>query len=183
MDKLYLGIAGQMLSGKDYAANFFVERFHAGHLKVSAFLDEILNILDLEVSRENEQKLGSLLRDLYGEEVMGKTLAAEAEKMNKPIVVLSSIRRLGEVAELKKLPGFKLLFIKSGERVRFHRQSERGEKAGESELTFGQFKQQHWHSAEQQIDDLQKEADFTVENNGTRQEFEAQLTKAITQSL
>ncbi|MBU6447572.1 hypothetical protein KGQ24_01875 [Patescibacteria group bacterium] len=183
MDKLYLGVAGQMLSGKDYAANFFVERFHAGHLKVSAFLDKILNILDLEVSRENEQKLGSLLRELYGEEIMSKTLVAEAEKMDKPVVVLSSIRRLGELAELKKLPNFRLLFIHADEKVRYQRQVERGEKAGERGFTFEQFQKQHEHSAEQQIDDLQKEADFTVDNNGTQQEFEAQLTKAITQSL
>ncbi len=183
MAKLYLGVAGQMLSGKDYAANFFVQRFNAGHLKVSAFLDQILNILDLEFSRANEQKLGTLLRDLFGEDVMSKTLAAEAEKSDKPIVILSSIRRLGELNELKKLPNFKLLFIKSDEAERYSRQENRAEKSGEQFLSIEEFKKQHEHSAEQQIDDMQKEADFVVENNGTIQEFEAQLTKAITQSL
>ncbi len=103
--------------------------------------------------------------------------------MDRPVVVLSSIRRAGELAELKKLSNFRLLFIKSDEKVRFQRQGERGEKAGEGSLTFEQFQKQHEHSAEQQITDLEKDADFVVENDGTQQEFEAQLTKAITQSL
>jgi dephospho-CoA kinase len=178
-EKLYLGISGRILSGKSSAANFFVSKFKADHLRFSKVLDEILEILDLQKTRVNEQDLGALVKELFGEEVLSRALKVRGQNSQHSVVLFDGLRKKEEVLALKELPNFKFIFIKASPEIRYQRMLQRNEKVGESQQSFEDFLASESHAADKNISGLENLADFVIVNEGTADEFEAQLTKLL----
>ncbi|MDB4940186.1 MAG: dephospho-CoA kinase [Candidatus Doudnabacteria bacterium] len=181
--KLYLGIAGQLLSGKSSASNFLVQRFKAEHLRFSKLLDEMLDILDLEKNRFNEQQMGVLVKELFGEESLSNALKARAELSEKNVILFDGLRKKQEVDFLRQLPGFKFIYIKASPEIRYQRMRNRKEKVGESEQTYEEFLKSEAHEADKQIAQLEQLADFVISNESTPEQFEALLTRLLTTDL
>lgn len=183
MDKLYIGLAGQMLSGKGTAAKFFVEKFDAQHFNYSAnVLNPILMLLDLPFTRQNQQDLGKLLREQFGKDVLSNSLLDRVKEAKKNVVVIEGIRTEEEADAFRQLGDFILVFIDADIHKRFERLQGRSERAGESEQTFEEFQSKHDHQAEANIAELKNHADYVVKNDGTLEEFEDQLIKVITRN-
>ncbi|GAC1412617.1 MAG: hypothetical protein NVSMB66_2120 [Candidatus Doudnabacteria bacterium] len=183
MDKRYLGISGPILSGKSSAANFLEEKFKADHLRFSELIDEILDVLDLPNSRINEQDLGVLLKELFGEEVLSNALTERAKSSLSPIVLFDGLRKKQELDFLKTLPGFKFIYIKSSPEKRYQRLLHRNEKINESKQSYEQFLETQNHDADKQMAELEQHADFIIVNESTPQYLEEQLTKILTIDL
>lgn len=183
MDKKFLGISGQILSGKSSASGFLVAKFKADHLRFSKLIDEILEVLDLPLSRINEQDMGALLKQLFGEEVLSHALVERAKKSDSPIVLFDGLRKKEEVDFLKTLPGFKFIFIKASPEIRYKRMQNRNEKLNESQQTYEQFMESQNHEADKELADLEKYADFVIVNETTPEHLQEQLTKIITLDL
>lgn len=180
---LVLGLAGEFLSGKSSAAAFYVDKFSAKRLRFSGILDDILGVLDLPVTRDNEQKLGVALRESFGEGVLAYALAKSVHSAKKEIFIVDGLRKSEELQVLKQLPQFKLVYIESTLENRFKRLRQRDEKEGEKFLTIEKFAKSHEHEADKDISKLRQFADFVIENDGSNSEFENQLTKVLTESL
>ena len=183
MKKVVLGITGELLSGKTTAAAFYVEKFGAKHLRFSKLLDEILDVLGLPIVRKHEQDLAVMLKEQFGDAVLVNALIENARSSGHHFVVFEGIRKKEEIEALRELKGFKFVFIKSSLESRYKRSQQRKEKVGENEETFEQFKERQKHSADADLPSLEQYADFIITNNSSREEFIAQLTKVVAQSL
>lgn len=172
---LILGIAGQMLSGKSTAAKFYVDECHAVSLRYSAMINEILDVLDLEQTRFNQQELGRILKEQYGPVVLAKALIERIKESGDGFYLIDGFRIKEEVDEFRKLENFKLVYIESSSELRYARLQGREEKVGESKETLEQFNKSQEHAVDRNIAGLKQYADIIIENKGSVEDLEKQL--------
>jgi uridine kinase len=183
-EKVVIGLAGEMLSGKTSAANFIVSHFNAKQMRMSMILDEILNILDLEKSRENQQALVFMLRQLYGEEVLAAALVPAAKVSKHNILLIDGLRKIRELEILRQsIKNFILIYVKSSMDTRFERLKNRTEKQGENIKSLEEFRKSQQADSEVDISKLENYADFIINNDGTEVDLEDQLTSAFTKII
>ncbi len=173
--KVFLGIAGELVSGKSTASEFFVNSYNAEYYRFSKVLDKVLDILDLEHTRKNQQDLAVILKDNYGGEVLMNALFLMAEKSDKNFFVLDGFRKPDEVAKLKTQPNSYFLYIETPVEVRYQRMLARGEKVGETVQSFEEFKISQEHAADIDIRNLKSLADFQIQNDGTLEQYHQKL--------
>ena len=65
-------------------------------------------------------------------------------------------------------------------KIRYERLKDRAENSGDQEKTWEQFQKEHEAETEIYIPELMKQADVTVNNDGTLEELYKQLDKLIT---
>ncbi|MEK7062248.1 MAG: AAA family ATPase [Patescibacteria group bacterium] len=179
--KLIIGLAGEMASGKGTITNYIVQNHNGKNFRFSTILRDILNRLYLEETRENLQKLSTILRDNFGQDVLSSAIAKEAKSSEDKILVMDGVRRLSDIKFLKDFPGFKLVYIEADIKKRFQRISVRGENSDDNTKTFEQFKKELEQESEIQIKGLKKDADYIIDNNGSLEELYAQIDKIIKQ--
>jgi dephospho-CoA kinase len=178
--KIVFGITGELLSGKTTAADFFIKEFNAERFKFSGLLDEVLKILDLPLTRINEQDMGALLKKEFGEDVLVNTLAKRASLTDRQFILFDGLRKPEEVQAIKtQIPGFKLIYIQSQLETRYARLKDRREKPDEHTKTFEEFIESQKHSADASIPLLVKDADFVIHNDSTIESFLSQLRNIV----
>ena len=106
-------------------------------------------------------------------------MAQDASQDAKHIICIDGVRRPGDVKNLREIPGFILVHIFADMEKRFERITKRGENSDDKNKTFEEFKADNLKEAEVQIADIAKEADITIDNNGTIEELHAQLDKLV----
>ena len=166
---MLIGLVGEKFAGKDAAANYLVKQYGAEHLRFSHILDEILNILNLPVSRRNEIDLGLGLRKIFGGSVLGPALLRRAAKSTAGMVVINGIRM--DESEPVKKAGAKIIYITAPIELRFQRYQQRHEKTDDGVMSFNQFINQEQELTEIGIPDLGKQADFKIDNIGSLEEL------------
>ncbi len=176
---IYIGITGQLLSGKSTASKFLEENFNAELFHFSRFLGSLLELLDLERSRKNLQDLGLFIKETYGQNILVKTALEYSKDSKADIYLMDGLRNKDDILALKEMPNSKIIYIKAKPEVRYTRMLERGEKAGEKQLSFEEFLESEKHDVDVQLLELEKYADVVVDNNGTREELEKELRKAL----
>ncbi|MFA6427125.1 MAG: AAA family ATPase [Candidatus Magasanikbacteria bacterium] len=179
MPKLILGFVGQMASGKGTAVSYLKEKYGASTYRFSGMLTDVLNRLYLPNDREHLQKLSQSLRETFGEETLAKVMAEDVKNDTNNVIAIDGIRRPGDVAHLKNVPGFILVHISADIEKRFERLSKRGEKTDDLSKTFEQFKQEHNNEAEIKIEEVAKDAIGYINNNGGISELYKQLDKLV----
>jgi dephospho-CoA kinase len=174
---LIIGLVGEKLAGKDTVANFLVEKYSAEHFRFTHILDEILEKLNLPISRQNEIDLGLALRKVFGERVLASAVISRAKKSSASIVVINGIR-MDELEPVKNLGG-KIVYITAPTELRFERYKSRREKTDDGVMNFEQFKEQEKGPTEVGIPALGAQADFKVENVGTVEELEEKVVSIL----
>lgn len=172
MPKLIIGLVGQPGCGKGTAADLLKEKYGAGYVRFSGILGQILDLLVVEKTRENFIKLSNSVRREFGEDVL--SYAIERACLNTPedVVVVDGIRRPEDIVALEPLPQFKLISIDVSPELRFERMKNRGEKAGESEMSWEQFQKEGESEAERTVPFVMERAWKTIKNEGSKEEFE-----------
>lgn len=183
MAKLILGIAGEMGSGKEAISKHVVNTYNASAHNFSQILTDILHRLHLEITRENQASLSTMLRKNFSENILAKTLYFDVTEDNEEIVVVQGIRRIEEMELLKQMPNFKLLFIDVQMDVRFERISKRKEKVSDGTISFQEFEISHQNEADKKIPDLKNYADFVIDNNGGYPELYKQVDEIVNQNM
>ena len=172
-----IGLVGEKLAGKDTVANYLVEKYGAKHIRFSHLLDEILQILNLPISRRNEVDLGLGLRKIFGNKVLGSAIIKRALNFKTPLVVINGIR-MNEMEEIKKI-GAKIIYITAPAKIRFKRYQKRHEKADDATMNFEQFKTQEKEATEVGIPELGEKADYHIDNIGSLEELNRKVDEII----
>jgi hypothetical protein len=107
---MIIALIGEKLAGKDTVAEYLIEQHGAHHVKFSQILDEVLYVLNLEISRDNEIALVTALRSAFGNDVLMKSLVKKAKDTTVPIILINGVRYPEELESLKKLKA-KLIYI------------------------------------------------------------------------
>ncbi|MFA4818518.1 MAG: hypothetical protein WC621_01615 [Patescibacteria group bacterium] len=174
-----LVLVGEKLSGKEMSARYLVKKYGFVSYRFSRILTDILQRLRLPVSRVNEVQLVGGLREHFGGGVLAKVIKAEIEQHGFRRVVIDGLRHPSEYEVLKKLPGFKLVYLTAPLELRYQRAVARGEKVGESNFTLSQFKLEENLPTEIFIRALAKKAKVKLVNNGSLADLYQQIDKKI----
>jgi dephospho-CoA kinase len=180
MSKLIIGLVGQIACGKEAAKKYLAQKYNTEDCKFSASLRDVLKRLDIDVSRENLQKLSTILRSGFGEDLLAKVIATDASKLNSDIVIVDGVRRMADIKYLKDLPNFYLIKVEVDAKLRYERMKNRNENVGDKDKTFEQFLNDQNNEAEKGIPEVMNFAKLSIENNGTLDELYYQTDKIIT---
>lgn len=184
MAKLILGITGEMGSGKGTIAKHVVAEHKGSAHRFSTILRDILDRIYIEQSRDNMQNLSTMLRKAFGEDLLAKGMFHDAENDKQhDIVVIDGVRRMADIAYLKELPNFKLIYVDVDIRLRYERIVKRGENPNDADKSFEEFKKQQEDESESQIRDLKNYANKVVDNNGTFPELYKQIDDIIKENI
>ena len=183
MPKLILGIAGEMGSGKGTIAKHVIQEHKGNSHRFSTILRDVLDRVYVEQSRENVSTMSTILRKNFGEDILAKAMYHDAEKDEHEIVVVDGVRRMADIAYLKELPHFKLIYVEAEMQNRYERIIKRAENVDDSAKTFEQFKKDHELETELQILDLKNYADYVVDNNRVFADLYTQIDEIIKENL
>ena len=180
MSKLIIGLTGEMGSGKTFSAKYLVEKHGAVGYRFSTPMRKVAADLGVTESRENLQKVSEVLRRAFGEDVWAKVIARDTLNTPGDLVVIEGVRRVADIAELQKLPQFRLVYLEAPLERRYERITKRGENADDLSKTFAQFEQDQKFEAETQIRSLKATARVVIDNGGSPEELKARLDKLVT---
>ena len=169
--KIIIGLIGETGSGKDTFCDFIKKTVKEPVFcfRFSDPLSEILMILFSEVKKEDQQWLGKILREKYGNDILAKAMTKKIEKIENGILILNGIRYWEEFEMVKKLGG-KNLYITTDQKIRWQRINKRGEKTDDFS-SYEKFLEKEKAKTEILIPEIGKKADFKIENNGSRDDF------------
>jgi dephospho-CoA kinase len=179
MNKVILGLAAELAGGKGTVAKYIVENYSGSSYRFSTMLRDILSRIYLPDSRENMQKLSTILRQNFGEDTLAKVMAEDVKKDDHGVVAVDGVRRPADIKYLKEIPGFKLVYIETGIENRFERIRKRGENPDDVTKTLEQFKKDQKGEADAQIRNMKEHADFIVDNNGAFENLYKQIDEII----
>jgi dephospho-CoA kinase len=175
LNKTILGFVGPIASGKGTACQYLKDKYGSETYRFSTMLRDILNRLYIENSRENLQKISSVLRAAFGDDLMAKTIANDVKDSKTKIVAVDGVRREPDIKYLRKISGFYLIAMDADQKIRFNRIIKRGENTDDTNKTFTRFQQDEEQEAERQIKKVAETADFNINNNGTLNELHQQI--------
>jgi dephospho-CoA kinase len=179
MEKIIIGVTGEIACGKGTVAKYIVEKYGADSYRFSTMLRDVLKRLHIDESRDTMQRLSTILRQTFGEDILAKVMSSDAEESKSNIIVVEGIRRLADIKYLQALPHFKLFYVEVDMQKRYERIIKRGENQDDNTKTFEEFQKDHERETELQIKDLKQHADFVVENGGTLEELHYQIDKIM----
>jgi len=179
--KKIIGFVGHIGCGKGVICEYISNKYTGGYFRYSTMLRDILNRLYLPINRINLIKISELLRESFGEDTLARVIKHDVENDPHDIVCVDGIRRLADIEELRKLPGFVLIYVDANPDIRFNRITARSENNGDATKTFQEFLIDEERSTELSIDEVAREANYVITNNGTLDELYAQIDKIIQQ--
>lgn len=179
MEKKIICLAGELASGKGAVSDYIKEKYSGEYYRFSDAFRKILDVLHLTCNRENLSNLSLHIRKAFGEDILSRAMIGEIEESTSSIIVIDGMRRIEEIHELQKLPGFQLIFVDTDIETRFERIKKRGENTDDSTKTFEEFKKDHTLNADVTIKDLKEKADIVIDNNGTLEELHVQIDNIL----
>lgn len=177
--KKIIGIVGETGSGKDVFCEHLKKTVKEPVFcfRFSDPLSEILKILFDEIKKEDQQWLGKILRERYGNDILAKAMSQRIKNIKNGIIILNGIRYLEEFKMIKKLGG-KIFYITADPQLRWQRLRKRGEKKDDFS-SFRKFLEREKARTEILIPEIGKKADFKIENNGSIVAFYKEIQKII----
>ncbi len=178
--KTILGLVGEIASGKGTVAKYLHEKYESNTYRFSTMLRDIMNRLYLPVNRNNLQSISTLLREQFGQDVMSRVIAKDVENDRNDLVVVDGIRRPTDITYLRKIHGFHLVSLIADPHLRWQRLVARDENEGDAKKTFEEFIKNGEAEAETLIIELNKEAEYTIDNNGVKEQLFSQVEDMLT---
>jgi dephospho-CoA kinase len=176
-------LVGSLASGKETTKKYVVEKYNAKDCRFSSILRDILSRVDLPNSRENLQKLSTVMRANFGEDLLARAIASDASKLDADVVVIDGVRRFTDISLLKDLENFILIKIDAEPKIRYERMKIRNENTGDDKKTFEEFLKDQEAEADRQIPEVMKTAKYTIENSGTFEDLYNQIDEIIKKAV
>jgi len=176
--KKIIGIVGEMGTGKDTFCEYVKKEYKDVYfLRFSDGLTEALKVFFDDIKREDQQWLSSALRERFGQDILVKALIKKVNSIRDGVIILNGVRRPDDFNALREIGG-KLVYITADPKKRWERVVLRKEKT-DDDVPFEKFLELGRAEAEQLITVIGAEADFKIENNGSKEEFYEQVKKLI----
>lgn len=175
--KTVIGIIGEKGSGKGTFVHILqaLSNKSVGYVKSSELLAETLNLWGIPLTRNNLQQLAIIMDNQYGVGSLSRAVQKRIDNLDTSLVVYESIRWQSDAEMIRSFPNSILIYITAPVEVRYRRTLERHEKIGEGNATFEQFVAEEKVQTETAISDLASNADFKIENIGTKEGFEDKI--------
>ena len=177
---MIIGLTGKNGSGKGEVARFLKDRGFE-YYSLSDVLREELAKKSKKITRDLLVQTGNNLRQKFGQDVLAKRIIGRLD-IDKNYII-DSIRHPSEVNAFKDKNGFVLLNVTAPPKVRFERLKSRGRE--NDPKTFSDFKKleakesKSTVKSDQQLDQAIKMADFELQNSGTLQTLQEQITAIV----
>ena len=124
--------------------------------------------------------LSSTLRQLFGQDLLSRTIAQDLQQAQSAIAVLDGIRRLPDINQAKQLPNFKLIQVITDEKIRYERLIKRQQNPDDATKTFADFLADEQKEADRSIPEIMAMADLTINNDGSLQDLYQQVDEVLT---
>lgn len=165
--KIVIGLTGQIACGKGVIKKFLISEYQASDYRFSTILRDVLIRLHVEQSRANIQKMSTLLRQTFGEDILANVMSKDIKNDDHHFIVIDGIRRLADIKHLREIPGFFLVSVEASEELRHQRVIERNENPGDDKKTFNDFLKDQNEESEAEIPKTMATADYVIDNNGS----------------
>lgn len=176
-----MGLVGPIASGKGTTAEYVQKKYGASTHRFSTMLRDMLTRLYLPESRDALIDVSVFLRERFGEDVLAKVITRDIEQDPHPLIVVDGVRRPTDIQYLTLLPGFHLLHIHADARIRFGRLHARSENTDDQTKTFDDFLQDEQKPTEITIQEVARQAEFTIDNTGTKEALYHQIDLLLPQ--
>ena len=178
-EKIILGLVGEIASGKGTTYNYLSKKYDVGYHRFSTILRDILDRLHKEINRENMQKLSTILRENFEQDILAKVIAKDVKNDQHKIIIVDGVRRFADIKYLKKIKGFKLVYVTADIEKRYERVIKRFENSDDETKTFDDFKKEDKQESEIEIGKVGKQADIRINNNNSFKDLYKQVEKII----
>jgi len=181
--ELYIGLTGIMATGKGESAKI-LKKLGFNYISLSDIVRTEAAKMEKQVTREDMQDIGNMLRENGGEGILAKKVREKISESMQKKWVIDGIRNPTEVIELKRLNSFFLIGLTTplytiinrikkrkrdtdtGDEIETKKRIEREKGIGESE-----------HG--QQVEKCLLMADFTIKNNKTIKDLESNILRIL----
>lgn len=178
-NKIILGFVGDLAAGKGTICKYLQEKYGTNSYRFSTMLRDILNRIYVVQNRANLQKLSTILRENFGQDVMSRVIAEDVAHDQNYIVAVEGIRRPTDITYLQEQSGFNLIYITADPEIRWQRLVKRNENSGDDKKTFAEFLESEQAEADRLIKELGSGARFTITNNGGFGELYEQIEEIL----
>lgn len=179
MSKIIIGFVGNLSSGKGTAAAYLQEKHQARVLSFSRILRDILDRIYIPQTRDNLIRMSEIVRAEFGDDLLSKVIAQDAEQSEQALVVVDGIRRLPDIDQLKNKDGFVLVEVFADPKIRYERLTARTENQDDQSKTYEQFMADHKRSTEVSILEVAKQATERIDNNGDLPSLYKQIDQLV----
>jgi dephospho-CoA kinase len=162
-----IAFTGWARSGKDTAADYLAEKYGFEKVVMSELLLGEMKRAGMPDTKMNRSRMGKLLRERFGKDVVAKMAIEKAKKQGLEKAVFVGPRSVSEIELFRKnLPSFKLVAIEAGQQKRFERRSNQDAQTKE------EFLKRDTHDSEEfELGQVIGMADLTIGNNSTINDF------------
>ena len=182
---IIIGITGTLGAGKGTIVEYLVEKKGFQHYSVRAYLLEEIRKRGLPENRDSMFNLANEMRTLEGPSYVTDQLYYKALESGRNCLI-ESIRTPGEIYSLRKKGNFTLLAVDAKPEIRYRRIHLRQSET--DHISYSEFIENE--SREMTANDPNKqnlkkcieEADFLLENNGSKEDLIQQVEKTLKKS-
>ncbi len=179
---MILGITSFLAAGKGVMSEFLKKKGFVIYSCSDIIREECKN-QNLEVTRENLQNVGNLLRKKHGSNILAKRLAEKIsleKQKGKNNFIVESIRNPLEIKELKKFKDFFLVFVDVDSKIRYKRAKKRLRekehvKSYEDFIASEKKEMASKNPNSQQLLKCKKLSDYVLTNNKDLKDFYEQI--------
>lgn len=176
--KKIIGLVGETGSGKDTFCDYLKRvRKDVFVFRFSQPLTEALKIFFDEVKKEDQQWLAKVLRQRFGNNILGEAIVKKIKNIKRGTIILNGVRVWEEFKMIKKLGG-KIIYITADSKIRWQRVTRRGEKK-DDKTSYQKFLKMEKAASEILIPQIGKKADFKIENNGSIKDFHQKIESIL----
>lgn len=174
-----IGLVGTPGAGKSAVTDYIIQTYGGSQFRFSDYLSHVLQKMNITKSRENMIKLSVILRKEFGEDLFSHAVASDALRSEDELVLVDGIRRPEDLAAFRPLPNFKLIAVNADAKIRYDRIKHRGEKVGETDMTWEAFETTERAPTEITIPEAMTYADFVIMNDGSVEELHARIDEIM----
>ena len=175
----YLGVIGEIGTGKGEFAEFMKKRHQALHERYSTRVRALVNRWGIPEARTQLQKIAMDLREHFGDDILTRPILQSVLVSPVRYAVIEGIRLSGDIRDLRRLPDFKLVYITAPIEVCYERLVARGENVGDAAKTFEEYKRDREAPNEVEIAQLGATADYRIDNVGSLEEYRVKIEDVL----
>lgn len=179
---IVIGITGTLGAGKGSIVEFLTEKKGFVHFSVRSYLKKEMLKRGMPNNRDSMTNLANELRAQNSPSYVTDQLFIEAQETGKNCII-ESIRTPGEIFSLRKNKSFYLIAVDARPEIRFERIVKRASETDHVDFeTFLANEQREMNNTDPNKQNLKKcidLADFHIDNNGDREQLQAQIENII----